>query len=322
MKKTISLMLLMTFSVFAGKIPANFSSDVDGYVDNLSAKNTLPHRSGLLNSSTTETDDMLKKSPSVLFFYDGISSVENSNRNQPEYYEYEVRYEKPDTGFIGLFKHFTEITNLKNRYYDTLSDLLTFIPNGDAIFNVASHYKINREKSKESLVASAQKKVTELLPAFKGRIEFDRTDITYQNGSDILAIDVWFRRIFKNSIVLDNVSAVIVSLNGDGDVTSLRVRWPKFIRIAESNTPVSYSFCKNVARDIASTKAGEIEGEHQAKSVTITGVARAWHAIISNDITLLTPCLSFRNQITMDDGELLTRFISVPVMNKHFARFK
>jgi hypothetical protein len=320
--KTMISIILLSFAINAGNVPTKFTNDVEKYIENLSIKSTLPYRSGLLNSSTTQNDNAIINSPAILFLNDDIATFEKVNRNLPETYEYEIQDKTYDNTFIELFKPFTVFAKLPNQYFDSVAGMLVFIPKGDTILDIASRYHINSAKSKEMLESIAQRTVDLYFTPFAGRIEFDRTDITRQNGSDILGIDVWFRRIFRNGIVLDNASSIILSLNGDGEITSLRVRWPKYVKINVFNEIQSYPFCKNVALDIISKKADNIGDNSQGtfSNISINGVARAWHPININGKIILSPCLSFQSDFSTTLGDHLTRFLSVPVLKKYYTK--
>jgi hypothetical protein len=322
--KTILPILFLPFVIYAGNIPIIFSNDVENYITNLSSNSTLAHRSGLLNSSSTKNDTALINSPEVLSFMDDATPLEKVNRNRQENYEYEIQEKTYENTFIELFQPFAAFAKLTTQYFDSLSSTLVFIPKDDTILNIAAHYHVNSANSKEMLENIAQKTTDLYLTPFVGRLEFDRTDITRQNGSDILGIDVWFRRIFRNGIVLDNVSSIIVSLNGDGEITSLRVHWPKFVKINVTNELVLYPFCKNVALDIISKTPDNIGANSQEtiSNISINGVARAWHPINIDGKTILSPCLSFQSDFTTASGDHLTRFLSVPVLKKYYIKDK
>ena len=202
---------MVSFAINAGNFPVQFSDNVNNYISNLSTNATLAQRSGLINSSSSLNDVTIKNAPSSLLLFDGASIQDTINRNRPELFEYEVQYLSPGSDFIGLFNSFVISANLLTHYYDSLNNMLVFIPNIDTILNVNAHYKINSAISNDSLESIAKGKVKMFLSPFVGRIEFNRTDITRQNGSNILGVDVWFRRIFRDGMVLGNTSAIIVS---------------------------------------------------------------------------------------------------------------
>jgi hypothetical protein len=319
--RTIICMIALTSMVFAGNLPTKFKTDVNIFLDRANENNTLPHRSGLVKVSTPPEEDEINTS-SVLSLYDDILE-DKINRKKLDQYEYEVSYEQPDSAFNGLFKSFSKETNLSKVYFDTLYQALIFIPVGDEVFNVSSHYRSNQGNSKNDIEKYALEKVHTLLGKFKGRIEFDRTDVTYQNGTDIVNMDVRFRRIFQNGIVLDDISSIIVSVNGEREITSIRIKWPKFRKIDTINRSFPYSYCKDAAFDIISQQTyAQKDGDTiHATNAEICGVAQAWHSIKSNDgKKIISPCLSFESHFTMENGEQCTYFLNVPILNKYYIK--
>lgn len=322
--KTVLYIIVIVFTIFAGNVATKYSENVDKYIMELSTNNMLAHRSGLLHDTLSLTDNALNKSMPVLLNFDNTNVKEKPNRNQQEIFEYDVLYGKPDSSFIDIFNSFSNAINLNKHYYDSLSKTLYFIAESDTAFSYAAHYKKNRDYGKTALENIVKANIKMYLSSFDGRIEFDRTDVTYENGIDILGAEIWFRRIFRNGIVLENISSIAISINGDGKISAARVKWPKFMKMNEPNKIKPYSFCKYVAFDVISNKTSELKGDEvvNTASASINGIARAWHAVFSNGIIILSPCLSFQSEVVMENGDHLTQFLSVPVLTKYFAKDK
>jgi hypothetical protein len=152
----------------------------------------------------------------------------------------------------------------------------------------------------------------------------ERTDVTRQNGSDILGIDVWFRRIFRKGIVLSNVSAIAVSLNGAGEITSLRVKWPKFERINIANVPVQWDVAKSMALDIITDTTAAAKGLNRVHKTngTIVGLARGWKKVDAIGRIQLSPCLAFETDFLMENGEHAIQFLEVPMLQRYYPSAK
>ena len=319
--KSIVILLIISSFVFAGKVPVNLVKGVDAYISKLEKDRTLSHRSGLINLPTTENDSVLNSSPSALSILDDDQSLNEINRNKPEIFEFEISYQYPSINFIKLFEKFALNADLPTQYYDTINNTLTFISKTDKILNIASHYQINPFIPKDSLENIAKNAAITYIPQLRGRIEFERTDITMKNGTDLLGVDVCFRRIFRNGVILDNVSPIIISVNGNGEITSLRVKWPSFVKLNTPDNFFTYQFYRNVAIDAISNIADSTDAEFGLSYVTVSGIAKGWHLVNTGDKQIMSPCLSFQCDITAKNGDNYTRFLSVPVLKKYYSKY-
>ena len=320
MKSIVILIIIISFT-YAGKVPVNLVTGVDTYISKLDTDSTLSHRSGLINLPTTEKDSIFNNSPSVLSVFDDEKSLHEINRNKPEKFEFEISYQYPSNKFIKLFEPFAAAAGLPTQYYDTINNTLIFIPENDKKLSFLSNYHVSYLITADSLEKIAKTAVKQYFPQLCGRIEFERTDITMQNGINLLGVEVCFRRIFRNGVILDNVSSIIISLNGIGEITSLRVKWPNFKKLKTPDNFLSYQFYRNVAMDAISSIADSIDTEYALSYVTVSGIARGWHLIYTGEKQILSPCLSFQCAITPIDGDQYTRFLSVPVLRKYYNKY-
>ncbi len=280
---------------------------------------SIGHRSSSSNKAASIAFADLKKtmastSNAILSLYDDTSNSQQGN------YEYQAVFEKPGSEFASLFGSFVNGTGLQQQLFDSINNLLVFVSPKDTNFSVASHYCSNSALSVSALEAIAEAKVASLLSAFVGRIEYCRMDTTRQNGTDIINVDVWFRRIFRDGLVLDNVSAICVSVNGAGEITSLRVKWPKLINTGAMNDQVTYDTIKTIAMNIISDSTGAVMGMKLVKKVngSICGIAKSWFRVDLNGSTLLSPSVSFQTRFLMQDGEYAMQFLNVPTMKKYY----
>lgn len=120
--------------------------------------------------------------------------------------------------------------------------------------------------------------------------------------------------------MLDNVSAIGVSLNGAGEITSLRVKWPKLISTGVMNSIVEYDTVRTVMMNIISDTTSARKGISYVKKATalICGVANAWCRTDQNGSMLLSPCISFQTRYSMQNGENPIQFLDIPILKKYY----
>jgi hypothetical protein len=324
MKKTLVVILLSILGAHAGNLPVHFSSNVVKYLDKLPGNPNLAHRSGLLDGNSIRTDAALCKTSSILSYYDGVSANDPIAPARQESFEYDMEYSKPGPDFIRLFNSFSALANLPRHYFDTLNNQLVFIPQTDNVLDISSHYKPNGAIGIETLESVVMGKAASFLEPFGGRLEFCRTDVTRQNGTEILGADVNFRRIFRNGIVNESNSMISVSINGAGEITGMRVRWPRFVQMKGFQETFPYHFYRSQALDAVSNTDNNEEGvttngpQPALVDAEISGIAKGWIAINSDEKMILSPCLSFQCELTKSDKTIVTRFLNVPMLKKYY----
>ena len=201
---------------------------------------------------------------------------------------------------------------------------MVFIPKTDVVLDVSSHYKTNGAIGIEALESVVMGKAASFLEPLAGRLEFSRTDVTRQNGAEIIGADVNFRRIFRNGIVSENISMVSVSINGAGEITGMRIRWPRFVQMKGSQETFPYHFYRSQALEVVSNTENNEDGvtsngpQPALVDAEISGIAKGWIAINSDEKKILSPCLSFQCDLTKSDKTIVTRFLNVPMLKKYY----
>ena len=170
----------------------------------------------------------------------------------------------------------------------------------------------SKHKQKDELVVLGKTMSKRIVKCFDNDIEYSHEDITRINGS-IESIDVNFRRIFLGGIVLGNTSYVSVTLDGNGNVTSIQFKWPKFKHIKDENSRITMSHALtqiNIILD-RSISTGKL------KSGNIKGTALGWNTLVTDNGLIISPCYSFHTVVDIDDEDP-NQFINVPILTKYY----
>lgn len=153
----------------------------------------------------------------------------------------------------------------------------------------------------DSLVEIAKQLAKSRLKAFRNKIEYESRDITYANGK-LFEIEVRFRRLFKGMVVRKSLSFVYIKLGADGDVRSIEIKWPKFVRLKNSNRPnVDIAFGKAEKYFENAPIIRSSERTDTPLKVTVKGVASSW--VPSQDGLSIQQGYSFLGEVEYDNGE-------------------
>jgi hypothetical protein len=168
------------------------------------------------------------------------------------------------------------------------------------------------------LVKAAAKLAKKHLKAFKGRIEFDNTEFGYMNGKVVNA-RLRYRRLFKNAILLKDMSYVYVKVDGRGTLKGIKVKWPGFNKVAGSEPAVELSKVMDRAVSEYANLPDARQGEktHRPKRATVMGMAAGWLPIVDGEKTRITPCYAFAADVQFDSDLTEPTFIEVPLLEKY-----
>ncbi|MBN1981123.1 MAG: hypothetical protein JW795_06305 [Chitinivibrionales bacterium] len=174
--------------------------------------------------------------------------------------------------------------------------------------------------SNEKLREIAHDYAKNLLSLFKGKIEYSNDEVERINNI-VAYYTVRFRRIFDHGIVLGNVSYVSLTVDGDGNLCTMEVKWPTFKKIQKAESAINL----DVAIDSASAAYSEaFEAEREGERVyslkaNIEGVSLGWTPLFSDKgpLDILTPCYAFKAIMSLSNNESTPNFIEVPRLAKY-----
>lgn len=113
-------------------------------------------------------------------------------------------------------------------------------------------------------------------------------------------------------------------MNGGGDITSLRIKWPKINKLPQTYVPASYDLEFNSILGIFSDSSATIKDTKTIHKIngTIIGAAKAWHKIDLSGRSILSPCFIFQTDFLMDNGEHTTLTLTPPALQKYYPDYK
>lgn len=144
-------------------------------------------------------------------------------------------------------------------------------------------------------------------------IEYDNYEAYYKNGN-LFKMNIRFRRLFHGGVVRKNLSYIEVMYNLNGEVEKVKVKWPKFKKIEESNQLLTTDEIFNEYKKEASLHS-EVYNENKdtvsVDSVNTVGAAFAWCQVENK----ISPCMSFLQTVHFRNEKIHT-FVDVPYFRK------
>jgi hypothetical protein len=236
--------------------------------------------------------------------------------------EYGVVFSKPSKSFIDQFKTLTSYANLNKHYYDVSTNTLIFIPFKDSTFIFGKYHKENSLKSKEFINEFNKSTVLKLIHSLENELEYDRTNYFNKSSSYIISdnsmvgADIFFRRIFNNAIVSSEVSFIQVSVNGENEITSIKVKWPSFVKISQ-DASIDLDSCKSIAVDIINESIEENLDRDSVSEISIESSAQFWNPIQSDNKLIISPAVSFNVEFKVNDSKY-SKKLNIPILRKYY----
>jgi hypothetical protein len=294
--RSILFLIALAFSVASD--PVTVSPDISAYVNGFTM-NTPSYRSGRINKT-------------------GSASIPNIDAGTDHWQaaslpEYAVVYNSPSQ---KLEQYLRSFFNGFSYSYDSTSYIIQLIsPNYSGSTQVDS---LKTGFSKDTLIQLGMK--YNIFKGFGNTLEYSNEEVTYVNDQ-IQMINLRYRRIFDNGIILGNVSYVDITLNGRGDIIRFRMKWPSFQLILSDQPSVMPS---SALQDIQAIYTSAIQqktpinenGEVITKS-NIIACALAWRLLDDQSKgMIISPAFSFEAQISVNNKNR-SYFIDVPALKKY-----
>lgn len=179
--------------------------------------------------------------------------------------------------------------------------------------------------TQEQLRLESEKIARKYLGFFKNKIEFDNYRLDYANQT-IEKAAFLYRRIFKGGLVYLSLSNIEITLNANGSLDQITIKWPIFKKANTmyAGTPVDIEVANQAAITEIQTNQDTVSAfdgsdPQHAQKAEITGMALSWvPANLSDGTSLLTPCYSYLTKIQYNDSLELNPVIEVPVLSKYY----
>lgn len=293
--------------MIVGSVTVN--PDVNKYVNNFTACNF--HRSGLLSNPPKTIPTNVPGNNQANFITDAAPWHTGTLS------EYTVVYNPPSPQLVQYLERLLPGFLYS---YDSSSHLINLIsPNyaGSTREDSLSH-----NLTADVLVTLGRNKT--VLNGFGSTLEYSSNDVTYVNNF-VQMVDLRYRRIFNNGIVLGEVSYVYVVLNGRGDIIAFKMKWPSFNPVTTNQLPISLNSALEQIQTIYNSTisqgiAVDENGDKMSKS-TVTGCALGWRAVDDSTRIIISPAFSFEAQISVVNKSNVSVdhsfFIDVPALKKY-----
>jgi len=158
-----------------------------------------------------------------------------------------------------------------------------------------------------------------LFAIFKNKIEFQCTEIEYTRGhtnlNQISKYSIRYRRIFNDGIVLQNISYIMLTLDGLGDLIEVEIKWPKFKKCENIKNGIlikdALILAKQEYNEIASRKVDEFLNIEAIDRLSITGSCFGWTHEIIDGVNLLKPSYGFVGIAETKNGKKEHHYINI-----------
>lgn len=319
--RSILILIFMVVSQTLAGVQVKVNEVVNNYVQKHELTNEAPHRSGLLNADKSIKQKDIVNEPIIEDDTIFSDSKVLEKWKAPMVTEYSVIESTPSEPEMQLLSKKCQLVGSTNLKFDSSEHMIIIeSPNDSIQFKLKDLNKKESPLNKEQLKQSAEKFAKSALSKYWNYIEYDRTDLTIKNDSVIVSADINFRRVFRGGIILDNISFINISLNAYGNVTSIKIKWPRFKQINNTKLAISLPNALNYAKiDYTETSKAE-NGEELATVLDfeIKSVAQVWHQIVNNGALRISPCYSFKSTAVLDNGQTADDILDVPICKSYF----
>jgi len=218
---------------------------------------------------------------------------------------------------VAVFKDFEKRFDSENSTVELINSELFNLP-----YKEDKIRALNLEKSKDELVQTGKMHAKKILRKFKGRLEYECCDAEYFDGK-IFRADLRFRRIFKHAPILGDVSYVYVSIDYNGNLVRLKIKWPKIIdkgNLFEEAISIDEGY--SYLLDVIDGKPEEVTNNQDDKiskisNITVDGVTLGWRPIEFENSIKLTPVFAFRVNNDVENGDSFLEYVQIPRLKKY-----
>ncbi len=322
MKYGILFTLFFSLAVYADDFPIEIDSNVVHFVSKHKESGFKNHRSSLQNSEEANISNVSVKVPGFIADLEdepGLSKCSSSKWKNGFDSEFLVKFEDPTNEFEELIK-----SSLKPYGIDTfrysMNDNEFYLERKDFIYNKMGVLDIVGETLDTNDLLKIANHIVDKIGIFKGRLEFSNFECGYLN-ENLHVVNIRYRRLFRNGIVLDNVSYFYLKLDATGKLISASGKWPRFIPLAAASEAIDMNTGVELTKkwyrgnfSKVTIKNAEDTPPIKAK---IEGIALGWKCLESEKEIIISPHYAFKTDVTLKDGNKLPHFFYCPRLKKY-----
>lgn len=313
--KAVLFIVIVAFSVYSQKVTVTTDSLIYKFI---SSYREGCYRSGFLKKDFVEWTKAASLDNLPVKYEDNEQPIKSFYKwtNKLDY-EYSINWVEMDSSFLKL------ITKKKQPISIAFSENEAFLNYMNEYTQYLFDFKAGNFKAltEQELIKKAQNVTEDLLSAFKGRIEINSNNVSFVSESPY-TVDVVYRRIFRHGLLPYSVSHILVTVDVAGRIHSLRIKWPLFDKIQQSNETIYFSKALSLAQnDYANSLEAEKDDEtFRCLNATIKGMACAWKYINLNGSEFITPCYSFHATMKLDNNDSMLYRIEIPRLAKYILK--
>lgn len=326
MKICILMLLFLFICANASDISIETDNVINDFIKNHKKTEFVNHRSGFKKADKNTNSTVVADPTGFLENSDDKPGLTYSNAaawKKSSDKEYKVLFDAPTKEFGDNL-----VSKLKSNGMSTFryseEDKEFYIERSDLKYNDEGLYSIDGNKLDSNELLKIADKIVKKAEVFEGRVEYSNAEYGYLNGK-LSDVNVRYRRIFRNGIVLNNLSYLYVKLDVTGKVLSFKGRWPKFISYEnesesidmESSFGVTMNYYENTFDESVFETYGQKLKPVKAK---IKGMAFGWKALESEtdpSLVVISPHYSYMAEIAFSDGESLPHYFNCPRLKKY-----
>lgn len=140
----------------------------------------------------------------------------------------------------------------------------------------------------------------------------------FYNQERVSGIYVGFRRIFNGGIVRGNTSSIFIKLDPNGSLRKLKVRWPEFQKIdKEEIVETIENNLDEIIISLSNNDEAFVSYGQTSLGINnyeINSVAKAWILVKSADGMIISPAISYRLNVFLEDKSIIAKLVDMPLM--------
>jgi hypothetical protein len=313
--QTFIIIIFLTFGLFAEK-NVTVDNTVNKFFNDLNYGTDNYHRSGFSLDKSSVIPEKAKKSwkSTPLLTYRIIDNGAASKKIRDSLFESQILEKRKY--IVRLFDEKSELL-IEKKSSPKPSDILR---EGGLDKN---DYKVIAENYLSAIDEFNGKIEVENI-AFETSECLDCNDDFY-NQEHISGIYIRFRRLFQGGIVRRGISKVVVKLDPDGSLRSLKSKWPEFKENKAVENKISY--CKSIndlVDELANNNKAHLVGNMTTWEIdeyNLSGAAKAWIPVYdSNENVILIPSISYIVEVYFGE-HLTTRILDYPLSETYINQF-
>jgi hypothetical protein len=296
------------------ELPAQYDANVLQFIDQFQRGQFHGHRTGLMHRKEFHT---IQRSESVK------SARHSGGWRREVAEEFAVIHDPSDTELKEILLALESETGLQISPYSETHHTYRLKSLEKNIKQDGQNDPSGRALLSADPLIAMGKQWVESLPALQDKVDYFNDSKSFVNDR-LESVTLRFQRLFRGGMVRKNASYLDVTLTPQGDITEIEIRWPRFERTGSpSNTLPFEQILRHVREEYACSPALQDPENRAATRVPrrahVKGAAFAWFPLSNeHDQEIISPCLSFMGEVTMEDDVAVPRYVDAPLLAKYF----